>query len=311
MRFLSLDLGDDSLGAVVEGRVVRVRALATAAGRGEPPGRLEELFDLGPERVGELWSLVEDAAARGDVLGELDETAGVVRGEGGEIRVLAPLPRPRRNLLCIGKNYRAHVNEVKATAMGGALPEAPVIFTKATTTVNRPGGLVPAHRRVTSELDYEGEIAVILGRGGRGIAREEAWEHVFGLTLVNDLTGRDVQRRHHQFFLGKSLDGCAPMGPVVVHRSVLPPVEEITVTTRVNGELRQEGCLADLIFDIPTLIAVLSAGMTLLPGDVVATGTPAGVGAGLDPPRFLAPGDVVEVASPAIGRLVNTIGEGG
>ncbi len=305
MRFLTLE--KDGLGAVLGQAVVPVHTAVSSRGRGLAPSTMEDLLQASEDDLERVWDAVQRAAREGLVFGELDEVCGLVRGEGREIRVLAPLPELRRNILCIGKNYRAHVNEIRATAIGAGAPEAPVVFTNATTALAGPGSEVPVHRGVTSELDYEGEVAVIMGRGGRGILSESAWDHVFGLTLINDMTGRDLQRRHRQFFLGKSLDGCAPMGPVVVPRQALPPVDQITLTTRVNGELRQEGSLADLIFDIPTLIESLSAGMTLLPGDIIATGTPAGVGAGFDPPRFLAPGDVIEVASPVIGRLVNTV----
>lgn len=304
-------------GGVVGGNVILLASAAgVASGRLRLRG-IEDLFGLPDERIGEIEEGLVRLMNAGLGLGVLDEEAGVVRiveelaGDGGESAPLLPPVAPVRNIVCIGKNYRAHVNEVAGTAIGRDTPEAPVVFTKATTAVIGPGGTIPAHRDVTRELDYEGEIAVILGRGGRRIPVESAWDHVFGLTLINDVTARDLQRRHRQFFLGKSLDGAAPLGPVIVHRSALPPVEEITLTTAVNGERRQEGRLSDLIFDVPTLIATLSAGMTLLPGDIIATGTPAGVGGGFDPPRFLAPGDVVEVASPAIGRLVNRVGGDG
>ncbi len=307
MRFLTVE--KDGLGAVVGRVVVPVNRAVPSRGRSPALSRMEDLFDASEDDLGRVWDAVQQAAHEGLVLGELDEAGGLVRGQGREVRVLAPLPELHRNILCIGKNYRAHVNEIRATAIGGEAPEAPVVFTKATTALTGPGSEVPAHSGVTSELDYEGEVAVVVGRGGKGISKKDAWNHVFGLTLINDITGRDLQRRHRQFFLGKSLDGCAPMGPLVVPRQALPPVDQITLTTRVNGELRQEGNLSDLIFDIPTLIESLSAGMTLMPGDIIATGTPAGVGAGFDPPRFLAPGDVVEVASPVLGRLVSTVGD--
>jgi len=231
---------------------------------------------------------------------------GRVEGRVGEVPLAAPIPRPRRNIICVGKNYRAHVNEVKATAIG-ALPEHPIFFTKATTAVIGPADPVPAHRTVTEKLDYEGEVALIVGCGGRDIEPESAWGHVFGYTVIDDLSARDLQARHRQWFLGKSLDGTAPMGSAVVHRSAMPPLEEIRVKTWVNGELRQEGNLGQLIFDVPTLLATLSRVMTLLPGDIIATGTPAGVGAGFDPPRFLQPGDLVEVEVTGAGRLSNRV----
>ncbi len=308
MRFVRIEHWDGpAYAVVVSGTAVLLDDAARAAGFKRVPERIAALTALDRPALERLEEGAREVIWSGEAAGPVDEVHGLVRsGDGTTYRLLEPV-EPVRNILCVGKNYRAHVNEVAATAIGKDAPSAPVVFTKATTAVTGPGTPIPAHAAVTAELDYEGEIAVVIGRGGRGIPREAAWEHVLGLTLIDDVTARDLQRRHRQFFLGKSLDGSAPLGPAIVHRLSLPPVEEITLTTRVNGELRQRGSLADLIFPIPELIETLSAGMTLLPGDVIATGTPAGVGAGFDPPRFLRPGDVVEVASPQIGRLVNTV----
>ncbi|MGJ3264695.1 MAG: fumarylacetoacetate hydrolase family protein [Salinarimonas sp.] len=159
----------------------------------------------------------------------------------------------------------------------------------------------------TGTLDYEGELAVVIGRGGRGISRERAMEHVFGYTIVNDITARDVQNRHKQWFLGKSADTFCPMGPALVTASAVVDVTALRLVTRVNGEVRQDAVVRDPIFDIPTIIATISAGITLQPGDVIATGTPAGVAVGFSPPRWLRPGDRVEVAIDGIGSLTNRI----
>jgi len=285
VRFATLE--DGGLAAVVEGVVVRIGS--------SNPCNMLELVEAGDAVAEAAWERALRAAGRGDVEGEL-----------GEVRLAAPIPRPRRNILCVGKNYREHVNEVAATAMG-ELPSDPIFFTKATTAVVGPGEPVPAHSGVTEQLDYEGEVAIVVGCGGRDIEPEQAWGHIFGYMAINDLSARDLQVRHRQWFRGKSLDGTAPMGPTVVHRSAMPPLEELGVRTWVNGELRQRGHLGQLIFDIPTLLATLSRGMTLLPGDIIATGTPAGVGAGFDPPRFLEPGDEVIVEVSGAGRLVNRI----
>lgn len=227
-----------------------------------------------------------------------------------EVRLLAPLPQPLRNIFCIGKNYREHVNEVQFVdqpEQKNNVPENPVVFTKATTAVIGPEASIPSWLDDTDSTDYEGELAVIIGKKGRGIGREEAMEHVFGYTIVNDVTARRVQKRHGQWFLGKSLDGFCPMGPCIVTADAVPDVTELRVQTYVNGELRQNGSVADLIFDIPTLIETLSRGMTLLPGDVIATGTPAGVGMGFDPFRFLKPGDEVAITVEPIGTLRNPV----
>lgn len=232
-----------------------------------------------------------------------------------DVRLLAPLPRPRHDIVCVGKNYAEHATEFArsgrdATGSGPDVPTAPIFFTKAPNTVVGPDDTVDPHLDLTDALDYEAEIAVIIGRGGRGIRPEEAMDHVWGYTLVNDVTARDLQERHKQWFLGKSLDTFCPMGPWAVTADEVD-LTDTWLECRVNGELRQRACTTDLIFDVPTLIATLSAGITLAPGDLIATGTPAGVALGFDPPRYLAPGDVVEVSATGLGVLRNVIGEGG
>ncbi len=297
MIFLTLENG--GLGVVCGEQVVDVAEASRTMGGERLPATLLELVEHCQGLLERVHGLAVEAAARGVAVRPLSE-----------VEPQAPIPEPRRNIICVGKNYREHVNEVKATALGGSgLPEAPIFFTKATTAVLAPGRPIPAHRELTARLDHEAEVAIILGRGGRNIAPESAWEHVFGYTAINDVSARDLQAGHRQWFRGKSLDGTAPMGPVMVHRSAMPPLDELQVTCRVNGEERQRGNLAQLIFDVPTLIATLSAGMTLLPGDIIATGTPSGVGAGFDPPRFLAPGDLVEVEVTGVGVLANPVGD--
>ncbi len=231
-----------------------------------------------------------------------------------EVRLLAPFPMPRRNIFCIGKNYREHVNEVSFIEPKEGeqpprvdAPAHPVVFTKATTAVIGPDAAIPSWLDDTDSTDYEGELAVVIGRGGRGIAAADAMDHVFGYTIVNDVTARRLQKRHGQWFVGKSLDGFCPMGPCIVTADEIPDVSQLKVQTRVNHDLRQNGCVGDLIFDIPTLIETLSRGMTLLPGDIIATGTPAGVGMGFDPYRFLEPGDEVEITIEPIGTLRNPV----
>ena len=188
-----------------------------------------------------------------------------------------------------------------------AIPEAPVIFSKATTSVTGPFDDIDPHHGVTKELDYEAELGVIIGRGGRGITREHAFEHVWGYTIIDDFTARDLQRLHKQWLLGKSLDTHCPMGPYAVSADEITDVTALVVESRVNGELRQSAPVADLIFDIPTLIETISAGITLLPGDIIATGTPAGVGIGFDPPRFMTSGDTIEISITGLGTQRNRI----
>jgi 2-keto-4-pentenoate hydratase/2-oxohepta-3-ene-1,7-dioic acid hydratase in catechol pathway len=227
------------------------------------------------------------------------------------VRLHAPL-RPVRNIFCVGKNYSDHVREFGRSGYdtperSEAIPEAPVIFSKATTSVAGPFDDIDPHHGVTKELDYEAELGVIIGRGGRGVARGHAFEHVWGYTIIDDFTARDLQRLHKQWLLGKSLDTHCPMGPYAVSADEIADVTALVVESRVNGELRQSAPVADLIFDIPTLIATISAGITLLPGDIIATGTPAGVGIGFDPPKFMTSGDTIEISITGLGTQRNRI----
>jgi len=228
-----------------------------------------------------------------------------------QVRLTAPIPKPARNIFCVGKNYREHAQELQTAGLKGggaeAIPELPIFFTKATSSVIGPGEPIPAWLDPTNTTDYEGELAVVIGPGGRGIARADAMRHVYGYTIVNDVTSRALQRRHQQWFLGKSLDGFCPMGPAIITADEVPDVGTLRVQTRVNGELRQNALAADLIFDIPTLIETLACTMTLAPGDVIATGTPAGVGMGFKPPRFLKQGDVVTITIDPTGTLENPV----
>ena len=239
------------------------------------------------------------------------------RGDGQPLAgatVLAPVDEPRRNVFCVGKNYHEHAAEFQNSGFdssaknGEHAPEAPVIFTKPASTIIGPGAKIPRHAGVTSQLDYEVELGVVIGKAGRGIRKSEAMDYVFGYTVINDFTARDLQKLHRQWFLGKSLDGFCPMGPYLVTADEVDG-QNIDVKCWVNGELRQSSNTSKLIFDIPTLIETLSAGIELQPGDVIATGTPAGVGIGFNPPRFLQKGDVVRMEIQNVGVLENEVGE--
>lgn len=221
-----------------------------------------------------------------------------------DIKLAAPIPRPKKNIFCVGKNYAAHAVEMGSEA---DIPTYPIIFSKTPTTVIGPNEEIPNHQNVTNELDYEGEIAVIIGKKGRGISRDEAYDYVFGYTLLNDVTARDLQRLHTQYLLGKSLDNCCPIGPWITHASVITDPSNLDIETKVNGEVRQTGNTGQFIFDIPEIIATISKGTTLEPGDIIATGTPSGVGSGYKPPKFLQPGDSVEICVPELGILVNKV----
>jgi 2-keto-4-pentenoate hydratase/2-oxohepta-3-ene-1,7-dioic acid hydratase in catechol pathway len=229
------------------------------------------------------------------------------------VKLKAPVPLPLRNIMCVGKNYHEHAKEFSAsgfdsssTDTADAIPTAPIIFTKVPQSVIGPDALIRYPTGVSDQLDYEAELAVIIGAGGGAITKADAMKHVWGYTIMNDVTARDLQGRHKQWFLGKSMDTFAPMGPWAV------TADEVDLATAgircwVNGELRQDAKIADLIFDIPTLIETISAGITLLPGDIIATGTPAGVGIGFKPPKFLNKGDVVAMEVDGIGRLSNQV----
>jgi 2-keto-4-pentenoate hydratase/2-oxohepta-3-ene-1,7-dioic acid hydratase in catechol pathway len=225
-----------------------------------------------------------------------------------ELRPLAPIPRPRRNIFCVGKNYREHAAEFARSGFDSSgateIPDAPIVFTKCPSTVIGPDDTVDLMAHVTSQVDYEAELAVIIGKPGRDIACADAMSHVWGYTIVNDVTARDRQRTHQQWLLGKSLDTFCPMGPVAVTADEID-LADTRVSCTVNGELRQDANTADLIFTVPELIATISGGLTLETGDLIATGTPAGVGIGFDPPRFLAPEDVVAITIDGIGTLQN------
>ncbi|XBS69626.1 fumarylacetoacetate hydrolase family protein [Acerihabitans sp. KWT182] len=227
------------------------------------------------------------------------------------VQLLAPIPRPARNILCVGKNYHQHAVEFQASGFDASAsentPAFPVIFTKAPSTVIGPEAAIPAYLDYSESTDYEGELAVVIGRGGRNIAKEDALSHVFGYTIVNDVTARTLQQSHRQWYLGKSLDGYCPMGPAIVTADDIPSPERLQLKTWVNGELRQDAGVADLIFDIPTLIVTLSRTMSLESGDIIATGTCAGVGIGFTPPKFLRHGDRVDIEIQPIGKLSNPV----
>ena len=228
-----------------------------------------------------------------------------------DARLCAPIPRPPKNVFCVGKNYHEHAKEFAGSGFdGGAkdvVPPYPVVFTKPHTAIIATGEPILGSLDPTGGLDYEGELAVVIGRGGRGIARDAALAHVFGYTVVNDVTARHLQKRHSQWILGKGLDTFCPMGPAILTADEVPDPTKLTLTTWVNGEQRQHAAVADLIFDIPALIEAISAAITLEPGDVIATGTPVGVGIGFDPPKFLKAGDVVRIEVPGIGVLENAV----
>ncbi len=240
----------------------------------------------------------------------------VKSGEGrlapDSVKLLAPFPRPAKNILCVGKNYHEHAKEFHnsgfdASAGANAIPEVPIMFTKWPNSVIGPGVAIPSANDYTNSVDYEGELTVVMGEGGRNISQKAAYKHVYGYTIINDVTARTLQNRHKQWFLGKSPDGFCPMGPCIVTADEIKDVTQLRLITKVNGELRQDAYVSQLIFDIPRLIEDLSKVMTLEPGDLIATGTCAGVGIGFNPPKYLKPGDRVAITIEPIGTLENPV----
>ena len=230
-----------------------------------------------------------------------------------EVSFLPPILRPSKNIICVGKNYSEHAVEFSKSGFDHSakdkkdiVPDAPIIFTKAACTMVGAHDDVVVPWDITQMVDYEAELGVVIGKGGRSISKDTAYEHVWGYTVINDVTARDLQAKHKQWLLGKSIDTFCPIGPIIVSADELDP-ENLAISCWVNGELRQNANTKDLIFDIPSIIASVSASMSLAPGDIIATGTPAGVGIGFDPPKFLNSGDVVKVSINNIGDIENTI----
>lgn len=264
-----------------------------------------DLSSLAPD----MLSLIDGGPALLDRARELVARDDTPRVPLNGTTLLAPIPRPRKNIMCLGLNYVAHAAEsARARGRSVVVPEYPVIFTKTVTAVNHHEGSIPYDPQISTQIDWEVELAFVIGKTGKNIQREEAMAYVFGYTILNDISARDIQSRHKQFFLGKSLDGSAPIGPWIVTPDEIPDPHTLGLRLRVNGETRQDSNTTHLIFKIPDIIATLSNGMTLEPGDIIATGTPDGVGLGMDPPQYLQPGDIVEAEVDSIGILRNLIG---
>ena len=258
------------------------------------PETLSEFIAQGPEGL----------LALADSLEQNERTGAVQPKTLDTVHILTPLPDTIHNILCVGKNYCEHIAEFdKVTTV--EKPKYPVFFTKSATSLIGPDDTINLHENVTSEVDYEGELAVIIGKTGTDIPEHEAMDYVYGFTILNDVTARDLQRRHQQWFHGKSLNTFCPVGPYILLRDAAPDI--FNIVTKVNGEVRQDASTDDLIFTVPTLISQLSSGTTLSCGDIIATGTPAGVGVGFNPPRYLKSGDSVEITISSIGTLKNTV----
>ena len=288
MRLATIELNGEQRVAVLSEDGMSVRPLAGAAAS-SMLAAIAGWAELGPKLHAQLEAPVAREA----------------------VRLLAPIPRPRRNIFCVGKNYHEHAKEFARSGFDSTakeiVPEAPVVFSKPPSAVIGPGETVLGSLDPTASVDYEGELAVVIGAGGRGISKANAMAHVFGYTIVNDVTARTLQQKHRQWLIGKGIDTFCPMGPAILTAEAVADPAALTLKTWVNGELRQDAVVADLIFDIPTLIETISSVIALEPGDVIATGTPVGVGIGFTPPKYLAAGDVVAIEIAGIGRLENPV----
>jgi 2-keto-4-pentenoate hydratase/2-oxohepta-3-ene-1,7-dioic acid hydratase in catechol pathway len=296
MKYATFSLGSDvvpRLGVVHGERMLDTATLS--AGSWRPPASLLELIQQGPESWQRMRQLV-------------DRSNPAESFPLSEVRWHAPPPRPIKNVFCLGRNYVAHAEEAaRARGQEVKIPTVPVIFTKASTSATGPFDDIPVDRTVTQQVDWEVELGAIIGRTGRNISRADALRHVFGYTVINDLSARDLQQQHMQWFKGKSLDGFCPMGPLIVTADEFGDPQSKRLQLRVNGTVKQDASTAKMIFPVDVIIEWLSKGLTLEAGDIIATGTPEGVGMGRTPQEFLADGDVVEAEVEGIGTLRNQI----
>ncbi|MDW5299297.1 MAG: fumarylacetoacetate hydrolase family protein [Sedimentibacter sp.] len=225
-----------------------------------------------------------------------------------KVKILSPIPYPKRNVICLGKNYMDHISEVKSLkSVTSDVPSKPIYFSKIAYPAIGNKEFVDSHSNIVKELDYEVELAVIIGKKCKNISKEEAEDYIFGYTIANDISARDIQTSHVQWHKGKSFDTFCPLGPYIVHKSKISFPPKLAIKSYINDELRQNGNTSQLIFDIPTILSDLSSGITLYPGDIILTGTPAGVGAGFNPPKYLKSGDKMECVIEGIGTLINTV----
>jgi 2-keto-4-pentenoate hydratase/2-oxohepta-3-ene-1,7-dioic acid hydratase in catechol pathway len=309
MRFVSFstpELPRPHLGIVQGDEVLDVDLAATALNlRG--PDQVQDLIEHYEQGRGVLRAILErEAGRRFSEVKVFAETGAARRLD--EVQLSAPVPNPRRNIMCLGLNYADHAQETAALRGRSAdAPDYPIFFTKAPTTVNGPFGDIVIDPAVSVAIDWEAELGVIIGKTGKNIRAEDALDYVFGYTVINDVTARDLQSRHKQYFKGKSIDGYCPMGPWIVSTDEIPDPQHLAVRLRVNGVTKQDSNTRAMVFSVREIIASLSLGMTLEPGDIIATGTPSGVGFARNPPEYLQPGDVMETEIEGIGTLRNRV----
>ena len=295
MKFITYEYKNETLGGILlQTKIVPIWELMRELKLPEIKGLLEFIEIADDQLIKKLESMVYSK-----VFNTLEIS---------EVKLLAPIPYPKRNVFCIGKNYEDHAKEIKITQISdNFIPEYPIYFTKVASPAIATGDNICFSKEVTTQVDYEAELSVIIGKEGINIKPEEAEEYIFGYTVVNDVSARDLQVKHKQWFKAKSLDTFCPMGPTIVHKNDIAFPVELNIHCRVNGELRQNSNTRNMIFDIAYIISDLSKGFTLRPGDIICTGTPAGVGMGFQPPKMLKDGDVVECYVENIGTIVNTV----
>lgn len=268
----------------------------------------EVLGDKAPKSL--LQLVQENDEALLERLKDAEKTLGKGTLYLADVELLAPIPHPVRNIICLGLNYEDHATELKDSfGKERQVPTAPVYFGKMADSIIGPGDIIKKHAQVTEAIDYEVELVAVIGKGGTNIKAEDAFDHIFGYTIMNDVTARDLQHRHTQWIRGKSLDTFTAMGPALVHRSQFNDPPELDLTSAVNGEIRQSSNTRNFIFNLPYVLSDLTKGFTLKAGDMIATGTPAGVGMAFDPPKYLQPGDTVTCTIAGIGTLENRVEE--
>jgi len=298
MRYVTFSVRNEStqqIGVVWNDRVIALRKAVGNQWQGPFPTSLLELIQTGPEAWRRMALLV--GSFQGKESYSLDE-----------VHLHAPIPRPAKNVFCLGLNYVSHMEEsARARGREIKIPEVPVFFTKTPTSVSGPYDPIPWDTAVTKQVDYEAELGVVIGIAGKNIPRDKALDHVFGYTIINDVSARDLQKDHMQWFKGKSLDGFCPMGPWVVTSGEFGDPQQKRIALRVNGVTKQSSTTANMIFTVAVTIESLSRGMTLEPGDIISTGTPEGVGLGRTPPEYLNDGDLVETEIEGIGVMKNRV----
>jgi 2-keto-4-pentenoate hydratase/2-oxohepta-3-ene-1,7-dioic acid hydratase in catechol pathway len=295
MKFVTYKYKDEtSAGILIETRIVPIREVMKTLELPEVKS-LQEFIEIADDQlIAMVESIINSREFQSLQL--------------SEVKLLAPIPYPKRNVFCIGKNYEEHAREIKITKISdNFIPENPIYFTKVASPAIATEDNICFSKQVTTQVDYEAELAVIIGKEGTNIDSEEAENYIFGYTVANDVSARDLQVKHKQWFKAKSLDTFCPMGPVIVHKNEIKYPLELNIQCRVNGELRQNSNTRNMIFDIAYIISDLSKGFTLKPGDIICTGTPAGVGMGFEPPKMLKHGDIVECYVESIGTITNKV----